>query len=153
AQVVGWAADACVSLCEGELLQQRFRRNLAVQLDDYLEIAARKTASLFSQASRIGAHFAGAPAETVEAMRRLGFEIGIAFQMIDDLLDVLGPTEVIGKPVGSDLREGTPALPVVLGLARLPDVARAFGSAAPTSDAVSGALAALKRSPVLNEVR
>jgi octaprenyl-diphosphate synthase len=153
ALVVGWATDACVSLCEGEILQQRFRRNPAVGVADYLEIAARKTASLFRQASRIGAHFAGASADLVEAMERLGFEIGIAFQMVDDLLDVLGPAEIIGKPVGSDLREGSPALPLVLALARLPEVARAFASPEPTPAAVAAALAALRRSTVLAEVR
>jgi octaprenyl-diphosphate synthase len=153
ATVVGWATDACVNLCEGEILQQRFWRNLEVTLDDYVEIAARKTASLFSEAARIGAHFAGASPEVVEAMRRLGFEIGIGFQMIDDLLDVVGPAETIGKPVGSDLREGAPALPTVLGLGRLPEVAQAFTMPDPNAEAVDSALVALRRSPVLDEVR
>jgi|SRR5581483_4910209 len=153
AMVVGWATEACVSLCEGEILQQRFRRNAIVRVGEYLEIAARKTASLFAQAARIGAHFAGAPADRVEAMRRLGFEVGVAFQMVDDLLDVVGPAEVIGKPVGSDLREGTPALPIVLALGTLPEVARAFTAPAPTPEVVAAALTALRRSPVLGQVR
>ncbi len=153
ATVVGWATDACVSLCEGEILQQRFRRNPAVRLEDYLEIAARKTASLFSEAARIGAHFAGASDATVAAMHRLGFEIGVGFQMVDDLLDAIGPAEVIGKPVGSDLREGSPALPIVLGLARVPEMARAFCAESPSPQAVTSALLALRRSGVLTEVR
>jgi octaprenyl-diphosphate synthase len=153
ATVVGWATEACVRLCEGETLQQRFRRNPAVAVEDYLEIAARKTASLFSKAARIGAHFAGAPAATVTAMDRVGFEIGVAFQMIDDLLDVVGPTELIGKPVGGDLREGTPALPIVLGLAAVPDLARAFTNPDAPADVLAAALAALRRSAVLAEVR
>lgn len=153
ATVVGWAADACVNLCEGEILQQRFRRNPAVTLGDYLEIAARKTASLFRQAARIGAHFAGASEARIAAMARLGFEIGVAFQMVDDLLDVTGPAEVIGKPVGTDLREGTPALPLVLALGRLPDLARAFADPAPRPESVTAALAALRRTSVLAEVR
>ena len=151
--VVGWATEACIHLCEGEMLQQRFRRNPLVTPDDYREIAARKTASLFGQAARIGCHFAGAPPETVEAMRRLGHELGIAFQIVDDLLDVIGPSEIIGKPVGSDLREGSPALPIVLGLRSLPEVASAFENPSPGPEIVGRALAALRASSVLVEVR
>lgn len=153
AEIVGWATDACVSLCEGEIMQQRFRRNPAVTVDDYLEIAARKTAALFCEAARIGARFAGVDDGLVEAMRQLGFQIGMAFQMIDDLLDVVGPAEVIGKPVGTDIREGSPALPIVLGLERLPDLAAAFVDPAPSSDAVNAAVTSLRRSTVLAEVR
>jgi geranylgeranyl pyrophosphate synthase len=151
--VVGWATEACIQLCEGEMLQQRFRRNLDVTAADHHEIASRKTASLFGQAARIGAHFAGASEETVEAMHCLGHEIGIGFQIIDDLLDVLGPPEIIGKPVGSDLREGSPALPIVLGLRSLPEVAAAFVDPAPSQEAVTRALAALRDSSILDEVR
>jgi geranylgeranyl pyrophosphate synthase len=141
-----------VSLCEGEVMQRRFKRNPAATLDDYLVIAGNKTASLFSQAARIGAHFAGASREVVEAMFRLGYELGLGFQMVDDLLDVLGPAELIGKPVGSDLREGAPALPTVLGL-QLPDVHAAFTSEVPSPAAVDRALAALRGSPVIGHVR
>ena len=77
----------------------------------------------------------------------------MAFQMVDDLLDVLGPAEVIGKPVGSDLREGSPALPSVLGLSRLPEVARAFSDPSPSPERIRAAIAALKASPILGEVR
>lgn len=150
--VVGWATDACVSLCEGEVMQRRFKRNPAATLDDYLVIAGNKTASLFSQAARIGAHFAGASSEVVEAMFRLGYELGLGFQMVDDLLDVLGPAELIGKPVGSDLREGAPALPTVLGL-QLPDVRTAFTTEVPSAAVVDRALAALRGSPVIGHVR
>jgi len=150
--VVGWATDACVSLCEGEVMQRRFKRNPAATLDDYLLIAGNKTASLFSQAARIGAHFAGASTEVVEAMFRLGYELGLGFQMVDDLLDVLGPAELIGKPVGSDLREGAPALPTVLGL-QLTEVRTAFVTEDPSPAVVDRALAALRASPVIGHVR
>lgn len=150
--VVGWAMDACVSLCEGEVMQRRFRRNPEVTLDDYLAIAGNKTASLFSQAARIGAHFAGTSTEVVEAMFRLGYELGLGFQMVDDLLDVLGPAELIGKPVGSDLREGAPALPTVLGL-QLPEVHAAFTTTEPSAALIEHALGALRGSPVIGHVR
>jgi geranylgeranyl pyrophosphate synthase len=153
ATVVGWATDACTHLCEGEILQQRFRRNPRVTLRDYLAIAGAKTASLFSQAARIGAHLAGASERLVDAMRALGHEVGVGFQMIDDLLDVIGPAELIGKPVGTDLREGSPSLPIVLALETLPEVQTAFRSHDPSPAAISKALDALRASPVLDEVR
>jgi geranylgeranyl pyrophosphate synthase len=151
--VVGWATDACIQLCEGEILQQRFRRNPDVSLDDYLQVAESKTASLFSQAARIGAHLAGASPNLVAAMFRAGYEVGLGFQMVDDLLDVVGPSEVIGKPVGSDLREGSPALPTVLALRRLPAVRNAYLAREPEAAAIERALEALRASDVLDEVR
>src|SRR5262249_55486574 len=86
-------------------------------------------------------------------MERAGFGVGVAFQMIDDLLDVVGPAELIGKPVGSDLREGSPALPIVLALGRLPELTRAFAATDSTAEEIDAALAALRRSAVLAEVR
>ncbi|MDG2307317.1 MAG: polyprenyl synthetase family protein [Candidatus Binatia bacterium] len=153
AMIVGWATDACTQLCEGEILQQRFQHNPEVTVDDYLQIAEAKTASLFSQAARIGAHLAGASPSLVDAMYRLGYEIGIGFQMVDDLLDVVGPEELIGKPVGSDIREGSPALPTVLGLSHLPELRRAFLDKEPSVDAITRAVQELRDSDVLAEVR
>ncbi len=153
AQVVSWAAEACVQLCEGEVLQQRSCRSAAANVATWEQIAGRKTASLFAQAARIGAHFAGAPESVVAAMQRLGFEIGIVFQMIDDLLDITGPESVIGKPLAGDLREGIPALPVVLGCATLPAVRTAFLSSSPTAEQIDAAIAALHSSEIPTIIR
>jgi octaprenyl-diphosphate synthase len=153
AKVVGWAAEACVQLCEGEMLQNRYRRNADVKLENYLTIAQSKTASLFRQSARIGAHFAGMTPAEVDTLAKFGDEIGVGFQMVDDLLDVVGPEEVIGKPVGSDLREGAPALPTVLALSGLPEVARVFATAHPGEAQVGEALSALRHSEILEEVR
>src|SRR5436853_4395157 len=125
-RIVRWAADACISLTEGEIMQGRFRRNPAVTVDDYLEIIARKTASLFSQGARVAAHLAGVGEQTSEAMWACGFNIGMAFQVIDDLLDVEGDEGLTGKPVGIDLRDGNPSLPLILALERDETVRRVF---------------------------
>lgn len=110
------AAQACIQLTEGEVMEGRFRHNPDVSLRDYLAVINRKTASLFAAGGRVAADLAGASKGVVNAMGELGTAIGLAFQMIDDLLDVIGPEEKIGKPVGSDLRAGIPSLPLVLAV-------------------------------------
>jgi geranylgeranyl pyrophosphate synthase len=116
AEVVRWAARACVELTEGEIMQGRLRHDPAVSLEDYREIIERKTASLFAAGARTAAHLAGASPAIVEAMASCGRHVGLAFQMSDDLLDVTGVSEATGKPTGIDLRDGNPSLPIVLSL-------------------------------------
>jgi len=115
-KLIGWAAEACISLTEGEIMQGRFRNNPAVTLADYFEIIRRKTASIFEQGARTAAYLADAPEAIVEAMASCGFNVGMTFQIVDDLLDVAGDRQQVGKPVGIDLRDGNPSLPVVLTL-------------------------------------
>src|ERR1051325_4310936 len=98
--VVQWTADACTLLTEGEILQGFFNRNRDVKIDDYFEIVKRKTASLFQTGAKIGVYQAGAGRALVEEMDRYGLNLGIAFQMIDDVLDVVGHKELLGKPTG-----------------------------------------------------
>jgi len=151
--IVGWAADACISLTEGEVMQSRFRHNPAVTVDDYLEIISRKTASLFSQGSRVAAHLAGLPVDGADAMWTCGFNIGMAFQIVDDLLDVEGDADLTGKPVGIDLRDGNPSLPLVLALNRDEEVRRVFVSPEPSEADVSMALDRVRTLGVLDTVR
>ena len=151
-QIVAWAADACVQLTEGEIMQGRFRRNPTVTAGDYYEIVRRKTASLFGACARIASHLAGAPNDTVEALATAGLEVGIAFQMIDDVLDVEGDPSKIGKRVGTDLLDGNPSLPIVEGL-DLPAVRRAFSLSPCPQDAVEEALAAIRNAAIPAHVR
>ena len=120
------AAQACVQLTEGEVMESRFRHNAAATLKDYIGVIDRKTASLFYAGGKLAADLAGASKNTIDAMAKLGTSMGLAFQMIDDLLDILGPEEKIGKPVGSDLRAGIPSLPVVLGVERSAELRQLF---------------------------
>jgi len=152
ASVIRWAAEACVALTEGEILQARFRRNPAVTVDDYLEIIDRKTASLFATGARTAAHLAGAPASVVAAMQACGTQVGRAFQMQDDLLDVEGSTARTGKPRGLDLRDGNPSLPIVLALAHDAEVRRIFGLPQPTPADIEAGLARIRRSGVCRSV-
>lgn len=152
-KLISWAAEACVNLTEGEIMQGRFRNNPAVTLDDYFEIISRKTACIFQQGARTAAHLAHAPEGIVEAMAQCGFNVGMTFQIVDDLLDVVGDESRVGKPIGIDLRDGNPSLPVVLALHRDAEVARVFQKGSPTEREIDDALARIRVSGVLAEVK
>ncbi len=126
-RLIKMAADACIQLTEGEVMEARFRHQ-SVSLDDYKKVIELKTASLFASGGKVAADLAGCPERMVKRMGRLGTIIGLAFQMVDDLLDIMGPESKIGKPVGSDLRAGIPSLPVVLGVERSPELRELFQS-------------------------
>jgi len=131
-------------------MQGRFRRNPAVTLDDYLEIIARKTASLFEVGARAAASLAEAEPALVEAMARCGRHVGITFQMIDDLLDVTAAEAELGKPVGLDVREGNPSLPLVLAITSGDDDTRHLFARPELSEGeVSAVLGRLRRSGVI----
>ena len=152
--VVQWTADACTLLTEGEVLQGRFNRNRSVTLDDYLEIVKRKTASLFHTGAKVGAYLAGAPAPLVDEAERYGLNMGIAFQMVDDVLDVVGHIDLLGKPVGMDLRDGNPALPIILAVNNQESAVReAFESDKPTEEQIGTALAAIRSGSSIQEAK
>jgi octaprenyl-diphosphate synthase len=151
-KIVAWAAAACIQLTEGEIMQGRFRRSLDVTFEDYLEIISRKTASLFAAGARIAAYLADMPEESVAQLHACGHEIGLAFQMIDDVLDVEGEAGKIGKRIGTDLFDGNPSLPIVWGL-DLPAVSRAFVTESCTPEMVAEAIVELRSSAVLGLVR
>ncbi len=152
ADVVRWAAEACVSLTEGEVLQGRRRRDPSVTVADYDEIILRKTASLFAAGARTAARLAGADPAIVEAMAACGQHVGLAFQMRDDLLDVEGDPAETGKPRGIDLRDGNPSLPIVLAIGRDPEVARLFARADLSQGDLELGLARIRRAGVLGVV-
>jgi octaprenyl-diphosphate synthase len=107
-------------MVEGELLQLERIGKIDVSEADYMELVDRKTASLFSACARLGAIMGQAPGSANEATEtRLGefaWNLGIAFQLVDDMLDFTSHEKVLGKPVGSDLREGKVTLPLIYAL-------------------------------------
>jgi len=152
--VVQWTADACTLLTEGEILQGHFNRNRAVTIDDYLEIVKRKTASLFHTGAKVGAYLAGAPSSFVDEAERYGLNMGIAFQMVDDILDVVGHVDLLGKPIGMDLRDGNPALPIILAVINGDSaVCDAFESGKPSEAQIAEALAAIKTGAAIQEAK
>ena len=105
------------TMVEGELLQLERIGRIDITEADYMELVDRKTASLFSACTRLGAIIGGAD-ESIEArLDEFAWNLGIAFQLVDDVLDFTSRESVLGKPVGSDLREGKVTLPLIYALA------------------------------------
>jgi octaprenyl-diphosphate synthase len=110
--------DVTLRMIEGELYQ--LTKNGVVDLteEEHLDIIRRKTAYLFAGSAKIGGMLGTASREQLDALWEYGFNIGMAFQLVDDLLDFTGEEVVLGKPVGGDLREGKMTVPVIHLLAR-----------------------------------
>jgi geranylgeranyl diphosphate synthase type I len=105
-------------LTRGQVADLAFETRGDVSLEECLDMAAAKTASLLAASAGIGALLAGAPDSTVDALLRFGREFGIAFQLVDDTLGVWGDPDVTGKPVHSDLRSRKKSLPVTYAAAQ-----------------------------------
>jgi octaprenyl-diphosphate synthase len=103
-------------MVEGELLQLQRIGRLDVSEEDYFDLVDRKTASLFSACARLGATAAGADNAAVVRLGEFAWNLGMAFQLVDDILDFTATADVLGKPVGNDLQEGKVTLPLIYAL-------------------------------------
>ncbi len=99
-------ASAATALVEGETLQAEAVKNNTFTSDIYLEIIAKKTAALFQSAGVIGAKLAKATKQQVEALGQYAFNVGLAFQIVDDILDIIGDEATLGKTAGIDIEQG-----------------------------------------------
>ena len=109
------------TISSGEINQFLNAFNLKQTRQQYLERIASKTASLFSLATESGAVLSRAPEKSVKILKEYGHNLGIAYQIVDDILDFIGTEEEMGKPIGSDFAQGTLTLPALLLLERYPD--------------------------------
>jgi octaprenyl-diphosphate synthase len=116
-QVMRILANASATIAEGEVLQLTAAQDITTSEDVYLQIVRGKTAALFSAATEAGAVISGADAAVQQALFDYGDALGIAFQIVDDLLDYGGTTTAIGKNVGDDFRERKLTLPVIKAIA------------------------------------
>lgn len=112
------------TVCEGEIMQVAQRGNWALEETDYLEIIRRKTSALTAVCCELGAHVAGAAPDAVERLSVYGRDLGIAFQITDDLLDLTGREDEMGKSLGRDADQGKLTLPLIHYLRRAPAEAR-----------------------------
>ncbi|PKB81688.1 MAG: hypothetical protein BZY88_06035 [SAR202 cluster bacterium Io17-Chloro-G9] len=120
-RVVRRFSETIMELASGELVEvfSAFDPKQARLM--YQERIYRKTASLFCTAAETGSILSGAPEPQIQALRDYGYNIGMAFQIVDDLLDVQGDSAKLGKPVGADLRQGVLTLPTIMLMERYPD--------------------------------
>ncbi len=109
-------ADATLDVCSGEILQTEHRFDVHLNLQEYYRIIAMKTGSLFCAGCELGAAISKAPSAVVELLQQYGNNMGIAYQILDDCVDLIGDEKNIGKTLGTDLQHGKFTLPILLFL-------------------------------------
>jgi len=112
-EIVRLLCDVTLRMIEGELYQLTKNGDIDITEDEHFDIIRRKTAYLFAGCAQIGGMLGTSTLEQQGALREYGFNLGVAFQLMDDLLDFTGDTAALGKPVGGDLREGKVTLPII----------------------------------------
>ena len=113
-RVIKILADASAKLAEGELWQIELLRTIDISESDYISLIAKKTASLFAASTELGAIASNATKDDIMALREYGNNFGLAFQIVDDVLDYTSDEESLGKPVCTDLKEGKVTLPFII---------------------------------------
>ncbi|MBC8177952.1 MAG: polyprenyl synthetase family protein [Deltaproteobacteria bacterium] len=150
--------ETTTQMTEGQILELAHTDDWEISKDLYLEIVTAKTAMLISTACACGAIISDAGSETADALTRFGLDAGIAFQLIDDLLDYTSSEEVFGKPVGKDLREGKVTLPFIYTLEQLAITEKnrledLFLKHQPTDDDYKDIIDLVRRNGALDRIR
>ena len=115
-KVIGVVADACTGIAESEIMQSDYEHDQDTNVDVYISIIEGKTARPFEAGARVGSYLADASPAVMEAMGSYGMNIGIAFQIVDDILDITGEEKTLGKPHGIDIIDGKPTLPLIIAM-------------------------------------
>ncbi len=125
-EVIRILSDASAIIAEGEVQQLMTTNDLETDRDAYLEVISGKTAVLFAASCQLGAVVAERPKNEEQALENYGQYLGIAFQLVDDILDYSAKQAALGKTVGDDFREGKMTLPIILAYERANDEEKAF---------------------------
>ena len=158
-ELVSRLAKSCVDVCEGQLLDIRMARSEKIPSQlQYIKMIEKKTAALFGVSCAMGAICANAKRKDVSNLARFGKNLGIAFQITDDLIGVLGDPKITKKPVGNDLREGKKSLPILLAINRAKGenkeiILKTFGNSFSTQDDIEKALKIIRRLKIEKTVR
>ncbi|MCW5853934.1 MAG: polyprenyl synthetase family protein, partial [Anaerolineae bacterium] len=140
---------ACLAITEGQFLDMQFETRVDVTEADYLRMVSGKTAALLAASTQIGALVAGADAATVEGMAQFGHELGVAFQIVDDILGIWGDPDRTGKQAANDIRRRKKSLPVAIAFDRANETSSArlramYGQPTLSEDDVAEVLAILE---------
>jgi heptaprenyl diphosphate synthase len=127
-EVPGILARAIAQVCEGQIVETASINDPHRPVEDYIQTISLKTAALFRASCELGAATSGASASERSALVTFGEKLGLAFQVVDDVLDLLGDPSVIGKPPGTDLKEGVFTAPVLLACERDPALATSLSN-------------------------
>jgi octaprenyl-diphosphate synthase len=119
--IVEAISHTTAQMSEGEIHQLLHKRDLAMDEKQYMEVIRRKTACLIETACKVGALLAGASKIQIQTLTQYGHNLGCAFQLVDDILDYTADEKVLGKAIGTDLREGKLTLPLIYALANAPE--------------------------------
>jgi geranylgeranyl pyrophosphate synthase len=130
-------SSTLADITDGEVLQLGALENVDLSVADYIEIVVKKTATLFAASAECGAIMGGGAPLRVKALRDFGLHYGIAFQMYDDLLDMVADEAALGKPVGNDLRERKVTIPLILALEFRSHVERFFRDGDESREAIA----------------
>jgi geranylgeranyl pyrophosphate synthase len=149
-RVVSIFASTLGDICDGQLMEMLEATDLQQSTQQYYDRIYGKTASLFAGAAEMGSVIAGASEDEIQAMRGFGGDVGMAFQIVDDVLDLTGESQDLGKPAGNDLRQGTITLPVIHFLSEQGADSRAANAVA---DIVSGTAPEETIDWVIDEIR
>jgi geranylgeranyl diphosphate synthase type I len=144
-------AKACADLCEGQHMDMAFEHRNDVDEPEYLEMVRKKTGVLYAAAAGIGAVLAGGSAVQVRTLYNFGLNIGIAFQIQDDLIDLLTPAEKSGKDQASDLREGKQTLLMIRAREKGIDLSKYRRDLSPAD--INAAIKELTDAGVIDEVK
>jgi len=152
-RVIRGLAQTLMIISSGELAQARSAFSLEQTRENYLQRISSKTASLFSFAAEAGAVLSKAPHDSIEIIMEYGYNFGVAFQIVDDILDFIGTEEEMGKPVGSDLAQGTLTLPAMLLVELHPEenpIKRLFQNG-PNEEDIKQAIELVRNSSIIEE--
>jgi octaprenyl-diphosphate synthase len=153
-RVVRLFSKTLEAISYGELKQGFSAFNLDQTYDQYIERISGKTAALFALSTEGGAILSGAPEESIQILSDYGLNLGISFQIVDDIFDFIGTEKDLGKPVGSDLAQGTVTLPTLLLLERYPEdnpVKRVFRNEGDKDRNVQQAIEMVRHSDIVDE--
>ena len=114
--IIDYIVDAASGLAAGEFSQKKYERNVVVDESEYMKIIGGKTARLIECAGKCGSYLAHSDAEDIDKIGQFAYNAGLAFQIIDDVLDVAGDESSTGKRVGNDIVEGKPTLPIIYAM-------------------------------------